>query len=343
LVELLVVIAIIGVLIALLLPAVQAAREAARRIQCSNHLKQLSLACHNYHDVHQCFPPGKIQYSTNPTAAWNAADVYGSWGIAILPFIEQGTLYETMDQTLPNSMGTINTPARVAYSAATDTVLATQMCPSDPSASIKHLVPASGTSTTRNFALGSYSALEGRALRHVNGTKGTGCFDSPTGFSDLPNLWKGILHVVGSNMIASEGSASGYYEGRTRSFNCEMFSGIIDGTSNTYMIVEKHLLNTSNQRSNFWGYSFANYNSSMAYPYSASLKAYRHDICTGSAASGGAGLDAQTCYRGAGAYHTGGFNVGVGDGSVTFVTEVMNVDVWVVFAAIGDGGVLALP
>ncbi|MDR3197614.1 MAG: DUF1559 domain-containing protein [Planctomycetaceae bacterium] len=92
-VELLVVIAIIGVLIALLLPAVQAAREAARRMQCTNHLKQLGIAMHNYHDTHHQFPTSCTDAFNNhsgqrPGFAW-------SYAIQILPFIEQGTLYET--------------------------------------------------------------------------------------------------------------------------------------------------------------------------------------------------------------------------------------------------------
>lgn len=83
LVELLVVIAIIGVLVALLLPAVQAAREAARRMQCSNNLKQIGLGMHNYHDTFLKFPA--------------AASAYGhglSWHVSILPFLEQGPLYD---------------------------------------------------------------------------------------------------------------------------------------------------------------------------------------------------------------------------------------------------------
>ena len=73
LVELLVVIAIIGILIALLLPAVQAAREAARRAQCTNHLKQIALALHNYHDVHNSFPPGTIDYGVPDSQEWGWA------------------------------------------------------------------------------------------------------------------------------------------------------------------------------------------------------------------------------------------------------------------------------
>lgn len=93
LVELLVVIAIIGVLIALLLPAVQQAREAARRMQCSNNLKQLGLALHNYHDTHLCFP---ITYHLSPSNRKPA-----SWMVRVMPFMDQAGAFSqlTFDDT----------------------------------------------------------------------------------------------------------------------------------------------------------------------------------------------------------------------------------------------------
>jgi len=92
LVELLVVIAIIGVLIALLLPAVQQAREAARRMQCSNNLKQFGIALHNYHDTYGSFPPGYVHQEAigGDGSSW-------SWGSQILPFIEQNALADSLN------------------------------------------------------------------------------------------------------------------------------------------------------------------------------------------------------------------------------------------------------
>jgi prepilin-type N-terminal cleavage/methylation domain-containing protein len=90
LVELLVVIAIIGVLISLLLPAVQSAREAARRMQCSNHLKQLALAVHNFHDTRNALPPSAI-FNHRPSF----------WGL-IYPYIEQQSLYDLLG-TVPQT------------------------------------------------------------------------------------------------------------------------------------------------------------------------------------------------------------------------------------------------
>src|SRR5437867_6167063 len=94
LIELLVVIAIIAVLIALLLPAVQKVREAANRTKCVNNLKQLSLACHTYHDMAQVFPPGALVLPNGPSwqnLDWNANK--GTWLVYTLPQMEQDNLY----------------------------------------------------------------------------------------------------------------------------------------------------------------------------------------------------------------------------------------------------------
>src|SRR5690606_37035845 len=112
LIELLVVIAIIAILVALLLPAVQQAREAARRSSCKNNLKQLGLAIHNYHDVHNSFPIG---------ARYNITHAGSSWRFALLPFLEQGALFDLDSASgyrLNTYAGTPN-PTEASFNAQT--------------------------------------------------------------------------------------------------------------------------------------------------------------------------------------------------------------------------------
>ncbi len=144
LVELLVVIAIIGILIALLLPAVQAAREAARRSQCTNNLKQIALATHNYHDTFKKFPPG----------AWGCC--WGTWMICIQQFMEQNAQYDQYH--FENKFGTPVDNARYSHAAnlpVTTSRFAAHTCPSDlpngPLATPAGYTPA-GRMTSHNYA-----------------------------------------------------------------------------------------------------------------------------------------------------------------------------------------------
>ncbi len=115
LVELLVVIAMIGILVGLLLPAVQAAREAARRMSCSNNLKQMGLALHNYHDTYRKFPPSGFYNRFSPSGAWSVQ-------ARLLPQLEQGNLQQLINWDLPYGMQGLVTRTRVP----------TYLCPSEP-------------------------------------------------------------------------------------------------------------------------------------------------------------------------------------------------------------------
>lgn len=122
LVELLVVIAIIGVFMALFLPAVQAARESARRMQCTNNLKQLGLAVHNYHDTFNVFPPQMMNVDASNDRRWG-------WGAVTLPYIEQGALHQQLN---PDGGKQIPTASTLIGSAPLlRTRIAPHLCPSD--------------------------------------------------------------------------------------------------------------------------------------------------------------------------------------------------------------------
>lgn len=116
LIELLVVIAIIGILVALLLPAVQQARESARRIQCANNLKQIGIALHNYHDMHGVLPPG------------NRSTLYATWALYLLPHLELANLYQVWDFNNGVNGRTYTTAPNLTVA---QTRIAAYTCPSD--------------------------------------------------------------------------------------------------------------------------------------------------------------------------------------------------------------------
>jgi prepilin-type N-terminal cleavage/methylation domain-containing protein/prepilin-type processing-associated H-X9-DG protein len=224
LVELLVVIAIIGVLVSLLLPAVQAAREAARRMQCSNNLKQIGLAVHNYADIYKQFPIGtRDQDSANlpGNRPWTGgAHRKGSVLVKILPQMEQQPLFDNLDFRLDvyaqlNALG---------YDA--NTKMNIYICPSD------------GTTTTKlTRARQFYNYAINIGNQNMNG-RGW-CDEYPL------NTWNTRPQVLGGNLFRNGSTGHGSRnDGRqisgpfSRYCYAAKFSEITDGTSNTIMMGE---------------------------------------------------------------------------------------------------------
>lgn len=302
LVELLVVIAIIGVLVALLLPAVQAAREAARRSSCSNNLKQIGLALHNYHDVQNSFPPGKI--TPGPCCGTQSMT---SWTIAILPFIEQSPLYDQYDQNVTNEHPN-NQYVR-------EQSVATYQCPSDLNSN-KLERPGSGPGNQLNYRHGSYRGVGGSAWdNRAQRISGGGWWDDCA--NTHPDFLRGML-------------SCSMWPGAPRRRDPARMRDVIDGTSNTLMVGEQAASRTTN-RGTFWAYSYTSYNTSDAYPQSTTLLEYNR-----------CGTSNQ-CKRGWGSFHPGGLQFCLGDASVRFISETIDIYTFCNMATMAGQEVVQVP
>jgi prepilin-type N-terminal cleavage/methylation domain-containing protein/prepilin-type processing-associated H-X9-DG protein len=235
LVELLVVIAIIGILVALLLPAVQAAREAARRMQCGNNLKQIGLAAHNFHDAYKRMPPGYVgqqYFFTNPaptyvgpaSAAPGGGGTYKGVLAYVLPYVELATIQEKIATELNIDKYPVNPlPAGEKYRGAypweptnaTWTIaqarISTFLCPS---------TNAYNNTMGTMYALAYYDAIKGHAFTLAGGGAGMG-----------RSNYLGCAGYRGDSppqVIAGWASYKGLFNSRSK----YSFSDAVDGTSN---------------------------------------------------------------------------------------------------------------
>jgi len=195
LIELLVVIAIISILIGLLLPAVQKIREAANRLQCTNNLKQIGLACHNYHDTYDGLPPG---YTA--TASYPGTGPGWGWGTYLLPFIEQDNLYRHIDLTQP-----------VETQVAIQQLLKVYLCPSDPGNRAPFTVVDGTFTPICQAAPCSYAATVGSDASEVDDPDGNGTFyrNSRTRFADIADGLSNTVFIGDRAFADAQGTWAG--------------------------------------------------------------------------------------------------------------------------------------
>jgi prepilin-type processing-associated H-X9-DG protein len=326
LIELLVVIAIIGVLIGLLLPAVQKVRESANRAKCSNALKNLGLACHAYHDVYNSFPPGYQKTSSKSDRA--------NWITMILPFIEQGNLFNQYDPNSSVGGATDNNNLNGAN-------ISFLQCPSAPQygPQIYPLYPPGtlvGGLPVVPYAMGNYVANEGYGPDHCCGGIATMAANpSPTLYLGPPPA--GVASAAGIFLLQLA-AISGGGPGTS-------IPAITDGTSNTLMLSE--VINNPGNPSNTLGGSSpggtVDWRGNITYvenslfhfnytPNNSTPDWLRNTLCTTSPMAPCVAMGTSYVLHDfivtARSFHTGGVNVCMCDGSIRFVTNSVSQATW---------------
>ncbi len=335
LIELLVVIAIIAVLIGLLLPAVQAAREAARRAQCVNNCKQLGLAIHNYHDIHNAVAPGRIWKKIGSPRAYDECGAYifdncqaTPWFVLMLPQFEQQNLANAFNYALgsegPKPAGL---PLGVIINSTVAGVKVNLFqCPSDGADQKYQINPAypAGPLNALVFTRGNYAVSWG-------------------------NTWWAQKYrdnlTVNSQVIPYQPSAFGH--------DTVTFASVTDGLSNTVFMAEVLQGSLYDVRGLMWstipgGSSFmsrmtpnnprdsypSGYYGDQLQPAFCSDQPSKGLPCTNQAGD-------QTAYAGSRSRHPGGVNCLLGDGSVRFIKNTINPQIWIGVNTIGSGEVVS--
>jgi prepilin-type N-terminal cleavage/methylation domain-containing protein/prepilin-type processing-associated H-X9-DG protein len=336
LIELLVVIAIIGVLIALLVPAVQKVREASARASCSNNIKQLALACHAYHDTFRQMPYGR---------KFDNWDTY-TWSELVLPYIEQTSVYKgyiylnhmEWSENYPGPNGPIGNNA--AQRESRHTVISTFLCPSDGGPNTNEI-----TSTDYGMIRANYRACTG------SGDMYGGPADSTAGPWGV-----GVFGVVPFQTTDPKGIIFNVTGPRTAGVQ---LAAITDGSSNTVLLSEA----LSPDSSDGWGGPIGDIlygnmggglftttitpNSSSPdrpigpCPKDQGILSYKAP-CSSLGGNAWWSRSAVGAYVGARSQHSDGVNVAMADGSVRFVTDSIDLATWRAMGTRDNGDMVSL-
>ena len=299
LVELLVVIAIIGILIGLLLPAVQQVREAARRASCMNNMRQIGLACHNYESAFNRFPAATIFEIPDLSNPGPKNYDYLSYLVYILPFMEGNNLHEMFDLSLNNA----TSPNK--WDLSTNR-LDIALCPSSPS--IRSSVDSAGFSANELYTTHYYGIM---------GPIGTNPESGAT--YGQKNTWHG--HISTDGIFWTHGQF-GFTHKKSRGFQ-----GITDGSSNTLLIGE--ISYQESPDASTWGNPYRPWSRGGNWSYNSAAKNIRYPI-------NAYDFNHSTTRHNninMGSQHPSGCNFVLADGSTRFVPETLDMNVYLAWAS----------
>lgn len=342
LIELLVVIAIIAVLASLLLPAVQNAREAARRTQCKNRLKQIGLALHEYHDSQGTFPIGAT-YAPTPDGNDKVPAIRGSsFFVAILPWIDQRNAYQRLIHEAPGGISATGYSGNPNGTILDDLYVAVYWC---PSAAMSEYVPAT-SGQQYNLMTTTYVGIAGAAFRGTNVNPDAEVVGTCGNNSEA---------ILGRNGLLLENQSFGMRD-------------ITDGTTNTLLVAEQSssqyptvdvssgqpvvsLVTDEAIRSSYYGSVWAGTNhpaglvsggptTSCHHVYNVTTVRYGINLNGSAPATGDTTIVSGGAHTPIMSAHPGGANVVFADGGVRFLNENLNFGVLMAISDRHDGAVL---